>query len=422
MRIQTNVTAMNTHRMYTLNNSNVSKSAEKLSSGYRINRAGDDAAGLAISEKMRAQVKGLSMASKNSQDAISLIQTAEGALQEVHTMLQRMNELSVQSATGTNANFDRQQVDAEFTQLKNEINDIAKTTNFNNMKLLDGTLGGSEATASNATGTTNTLHANSTITSFAISGQSGLSDQVGTYKVVAATAADLDAAGITDTATTVNCIKVTFTEEGTGNVTNTVIDISKVMGGDGLTSAGAAKAYGSFSVDLSSAGMGTLELTNTTNAEQTAEALAKSLAGNGLLAVKGTSAGNGGLRIQVGAEEGDQLNISISRMNAEGLGLSNIGIADQSSASKAITATRSAIDKVSAQRATLGAMQNRLDYKISNLDNTVENLSAAESRIRDVDLAKEMTSYTKNNILSQASTAMLAQANAAPQNVLSLLQ
>ena len=140
MRIQNNITAMNTHRMYTINNNAVSKSAEKLSSGYRINRAGDDAAGLAISEKMRSQIRGLNMASKNSQDAVSLIQTAEGALQEVHSMLQRMNELANQAATGTNEEFDRQQIDAEFNQLKEEIDQIAETTSFNNMKLLDGSL------------------------------------------------------------------------------------------------------------------------------------------------------------------------------------------------------------------------------------------------------------------------------------------
>ncbi len=273
MRIQNNIMALNTHRQYGINNNAVSKSAEKLSSGYRVNKAGDDAAGLAISEKMRAQVRGLNMASKNSQDAVSLVQTAEGALQEVHSMLQRMNELAVQSASGTNdTTVDRAALNAEFAQLKSEIDDIAKQTEFNDMKLLN-------------------------------------------------------------------------------------------------------------------AGAGTSTFT-----------------------------------IQVGAKQGDTLTISINGMNTTGLGVNGNTIDTAANAQTAITDVRTAVNKVSTQRADLGAMQNRLEHKIANLDISAENTQAAESRIRDVDIAKEMTAFTKNNILSQAATAMLAQANSAPQNVLSLLR
>lgn len=273
MRIQNNVMAMNTHRMYTGNINAQSKSAEKLSSGYRVNRAGDDAAGLAISEKMRSQVRGLTMAAKNSNDAISLVQTAEGALQEVHSMLQRMNELAVQSASDTNTDsVDRAALQQEFDNLQKEIDQIARTTKFNDTVLLDGSM-------------------------------------------------------------------------------------------------------------------------------ETKQAV-----------------------IQVGAECGHTLSIGIKSMNTTGLKLTaSVKIGTRTEASAAITATRSAINSVSTQRAELGALQNRLEYKVNNLNTTIENLQAAESRIRDTDMAKEMSTFTKNNILTQAATAMLAQANAAPQSVLQLL-
>lgn len=270
MRISNNIMALNTHRFYTMNNNQVSKSAEKLSSGYRVNRAGDDAAGLAISEKMRAEIRGLSMASKNAQDAVSMVQTAEGALTEVQSMLQRMKELAVQASSDSNDDeIDRTALNAEYQQLILEIDDIANSTTFNDMKLLDGT----------------------------------------------------------------------FT----------------------------------------------------------------------------------GKKIQVGSRTGNEMEIEISSMKAADIGASG-DLTSQSTASAAVDACRTALNAVSTQRATLGAMQNRLEHKINNLNNTVENVSAAESRIRDVDIAQEMTNFTKNQILSQAATAMLAQANALPQNVLQLLR
>ncbi|MEA5058880.1 MAG: flagellin [Candidatus Pelethousia sp.] len=556
MRIQNNITAMNTHRMYTINNNNVAKSAEKLSSGYRINRAGDDAAGLAISEKMRAQIRGLNMASKNSQDAVSLIQTAEGALQEVHSMLQRMNELANQASTGTNETFDREQIDAEFNQLKEEIDQIADTTTFNNMKLLDGSLASDAANVKVDVASTlsnGTTFAGATTATYTVTGQTGLSSQVGSYAIAQ------------DGGATSSKIKITFTDAETGDQTNTIIDLNDAVSAD----FGAGKA---FKLDLSEAGLGIYEMTASNDASVNAVDLAAGLAANANSVVTkpimtatgtlgsvdalaeaaaadpgshgaisfsfdeaaitaaledagldagsytlslaantgadqvdlvatdaagtatilgsatmagaatagqefviqttgGTTLGTiteaaytntgtqataaemetllvgatgaddmgtfaltlgdstssvatskGSLKIQVGANEGEQLEISVASMNTKGLGISNSSISDQTKAGAAITATQKAINTVSEQRATLGAMQNRLEHKIANLDNTSENLSAAESRIRDVDIAKEMTSFTKNNILSQASTAMLAQANAAPQGVLSLLQ
>ncbi len=407
MRIANNITAMNTHRMYTGNNNAITKSAEKLSSGYRINRAGDDAAGLAISEKMRAQIRGLNMASKNSQDANSLIQTAEGALQEVHSMLQRMNELANQSATGTNQDFDRSQISAEFDQLKNEIDDISKQTNFNNMKLLDGSLASGASKAKIDSGN---LGVHKVIDTLTFTKNTGLSDQIGTYTFEAATDAGAEAIGLDDET---KGIQVSF-KDGAGNVTKTTINLETAITGD------TTKANGAIKIDLSAAGMGVWEATN--SAVTNVANIATALASNTMVTTGDGTAGPGGLQIQVGANEGETLTISVEAMDTEGLGLTSATIADQTSAEHAITSTQKAINDVSEQRSTLGAMQNRLEHKINNLDNTAENLSASESRIRDVDLAKEMTSFTKNQILSQAATAMLAQANSMPQNVLSLLQ
>jgi len=286
MRINHNISALNTYRQLTINNTAGSKSLEKLSSGFRINRAGDDAAGLAISEKMRGQIRGLNQAERNSQDAISLIQTAEGALNETHSILQRMRELAVQAANDTytqkdtvnNVDGDRDEIQKEIEQLTFEIERIAKDTQFNTMNLIDGSFKG---------------------------------------------------------------------------------------------------------------------------------------------------------KFQVGANENQTVTLSIGSMNAQTLGLGTvsgntisdgISLASQVSASAAITTIDKAIQKVSSERSKLGAMQNRLEHTINNLNTTSENLTASEARIRDVDMAKEMMEFTKNSILQQAATAMLAQANQQPQGVLQLLQ
>ena len=270
MVVQHNLTAMNTNRQLGITTSAQAKSTEKLSSGYRINRAGDDAAGLSISEKMRSQIRGLDKASTNAQDGISAIQTAEGALNEVHSILQRMNELSTQAANDTNTSTDRTAIAAEITALTSEINRIQSTTQFNTMNLLDGS----------------------------------------------------------------------FT----------------------------------------------------------------------------------GKKLQVGALEGQTIDIDIDDMSATELGVDGLDVTDNDKAGQAMTSVQTAIETVSTQRSNLGAIQNRLEHTIANLDTTSENTSAAESRIRDVDMAEEMVSYSKNNILAQAGQSMLAQANQANQGVLSLLQ
>jgi flagellin len=270
MRINHNISALNTYRQLSTNNVQTGKSLEKLSSGLRINRAGDDAAGLAISEKMRGQIRGLEMASKNAQDGISLIQTAEGALNETHSILQRMRELSVQSANDTNTDDDRLELQKEVAALRTEIGRISTDTEFNTQKLLDGT----------------------------------------------------------------------FT----------------------------------------------------------------------------------GKLVQIGANTGQTLSVTINTMGATALGIKDLTVSSQAGANSAIALLDSAIASVSSERSSLGAIQNRLEHTINNLGTSAENLTAAESRIRDVDMAKEMMEFTKNNILSQAAQAMLAQANQQPQGVLQLLR
>ncbi|WP_031556260.1 flagellin [Lachnospira multipara] len=269
MVVQHNVTAMNTNRQMNSVQSALSKSTEKLSSGYKINRAGDDAAGLSISEKMRAQIRGLNKASTNAQDGISLIQVAEGALNETHSILQRMNELATQAANDTNTSTDRTALQAEVTQLQTEIDRISTTTQFNTMNLLDGS----------------------------------------------------------------------FT----------------------------------------------------------------------------------GKNLQVGSLANQKIQISIGKMDAASLSVDSLSLASFTTAGSAITKVQSAIDAVSTQRSTLGALQNRLEHTINNLNTTSENTQAAESRIRDTDMASEMVEFSKNNILSQAGLSMLSQANQANQGVLSIL-
>jgi flagellin len=270
MVVQHNLRAQNSNRMLGLTTASQSKSAEKLSSGYRVNRAADDAAGLAISEKMRRQVKGLTQASRNAQDGISAVQTAEGALNEVHDMLQRMNTLANQAANDTNTSKDRSYLNSEFQALASEISRVASTTTFNEQNLL----------------------------------------------------------------------------------------------------------YGSFTDK----------------------------------------------KLQVGAEAGQYIEISIEKMSASNLGIdSSVKIDAQDDASSAITKIKTALESVSTQRSDLGAIQNRLEHTINNLDNVTENTTAAESQIRDTDMATEMVAYSNNNILAQAGTSMLAQANQANQSVLSLL-
>ena len=382
MRINNNIMALNTHRQYSINNTNISKSTEKLSSGYRINRAGDDAAGLAISEKMRAQIRGLSMASKNSNDAISLVQTAEGALTETHAILQRMRELAVQAASDTNDdNVDRAALDAEFQQLKYEIDDIADKTTFNGKNLLDGSFGSTTKVSDSSTIELPSVDVD------------GITPIAGTNDVVSITFEGFTESG-----------SIVFAEVGTSgddyevtydNVTLTV-----------KNEAGAQTMV----LDFGQGRIATLVLGENAGIDGFSDLSLD-------FEVSGTVA-----KIQTGANADENLDISIDNMGSAALGLTDSIITSQADANSAIATVDAATNKVSTQRAQLGAMQNRLEHKINNLNTSAENLTAAESRIRDIDMAKEITEFTKHNILVQASTAMLAQANQAPQNVLALLK
>ena len=387
MRINNNIMALNTHRQYSINNNNISKSTEKLSSGYRINRAGDDAAGLAISEKMRAQIRGLNMAAKNSNDAISLVQTAEGALTETHAILQRMRELAVQAASDTNDDtVDRAALDAEFQQLKDEIDDIANKTAFNGKKLLDGSFGSTTSV-------------------------SGSSD-------IELPDVDVDGTPIPGTNGVVSITFEGFTENGyiqfekidDGDLTK---GVAYTVTYDGVQLTGIANKAGAQTITLDF-GKGRIVTITTDESAKIDGFSNKKL---------DFTVSNAKALIQTGANAGDELEISISSMKAADLGITDsVNIKSQTDASSAINTVTEAINTVSTQRAKLGALQNRLEHKINNLETSAENLTAAESRIRDIDMAKEMTEFTKHNILVQASTAMLAQANQAPQNVLALLK
>ena len=408
MRINNNMMAINTHRQLSVNNSNSAKSVEKLSSGYRINRAGDDAAGLAISEKMRAQIRGLSMASKNSQDAISLVQTAEGALSETHSILQRMRELSVQSASDTNdASVDRSALNAEFQELAKEIDDISAKTKFNGKNLLNGSL-------AVVAGTPGTTAVAATSGSVSIGGVAGFSISAGADNGALGTMTIQFAEGATAGAAYV---------EGTDTLTVTVDTAATSLDAAGIQTLIRSTAAGTTGINFNAFTVTGGSAIDPSTADVTnAIALTGGVTGVAEVPEDASAA----LVFQTGANENDTLSLNIGNMSSEGLGLSTggtmIDITTRTAASAAITTVDTAINAVSTQRASLGAVQNRLDHKINNLDTSAENLQAAESRIRDVDMAKEMMAYTKNNILSQAANAMLAQANQAPQSVLQLLQ
>lgn len=375
MRINNNMLAMNTHRQLGLANTAGAKSMEKLSSGFRINRAGDDAAGLAISEKMRGQIRGLNQASRNAQDGISLIQTTEGALNETHAILQRMRELAVQSSTDTNTGVDRGNLQDEIDQLSEEITRIATTTQFNTMNLLDGTFEGKKFHIGANEGQDVTIKVNDMAAkALKVDGNEYKLTDISGLEVVGR---DKD-------------IKIAAKAGGTSGVTT-----SAKMSGDiyvvtlGTATGGSQKATtGEVKAALESLGL-------TVNYEEGT---------SGNTAITGT--------------------VTTAKTLGSGTVVSGkgINISTQSAASKSITTINNALETVSKERSKLGAIQNRLEHTIKNLDTSAENLQASESRIRDVDMAKEMMEQTKQNILQQASTAMLAQANTAPQTVLQLLR
>jgi len=378
MRINHNIAALNTYRQLTVNNEASSKAIEKLSSGLRINRAGDDAAGLAISEKMRGQIRGLEMASKNAQDGISLIQTAEGALSETHAILQRMRELTVQSLNDTNEAEDRGALNEEFMALIAEIDRIADTTQFNGKVLLNGELGGGKLDEDSVEDL-----AEAGVVGITIAGA-----EAGEYKL------ELDETTLT----------VTYPagEEEEGEEDPTTIEIEDVEVPEGF-------------------GVATIELKN----EEVDLGIVLRINANfntGTEGVTFTVESGSELSLQIGANENQTIEIAINNMDAGALGVATTSIADKDGANEALVALDGAIKAVSTQRSALGAYQNRLEHTISNVDTAAENLTAAESRIRDVDMAREIMEFTKTAILTQAAQAMLAQANQQPQGVLQLLR
>ncbi len=574
MVVRSNIMAVNSQRQLGMNNSQVSKALEKLSSGYRINRAGDDASGLAISEKMKSQIKGLDTASLNAQDGISLVQTAEGALTEVHNMLNRMTELATRSANGINEDLNRESLQLEVDKLQEEIDRISQSTNFNGIKLLDGSLGGGNVSANGTTFT-----GASDVSKFSSAEVTGAASSVSFTAVTSASATETfvidgqkleidwskgDAKKFLESITSVNgsttaiateagkewankltelfnnqiqeqglkgSVKVTFDgskfslkSENKGSDSefsfsgSTLTEAEKSLGSllfGGSTTAGApitsiiSKAQNEYNGDTiaqnstfqmningtkvvvtvtgqitktSSATTVTMDtvatalqgciqtavdeynkqngltagtfdkasgLTGLTKADFTVEAaddggflikyngdvedvkfsfsdigdkdIASAL---GLANGSSMAGGNRGLILQIGdtADTFNQIAVSVANMSSLGIGVADVDISKREGAASAIDTIRSAIDKVSEQRAVLGATQNRLEYTINNLDTASENLQSANSRIRDTDMAKMMMEYTKVNVLTQSAQAMLAQANQQPQSVLQLLQ
>jgi len=373
MIINHNMASLNTYRQLSANNTQTSKSLEKLSSGLRINRAGDDAAGLAISEKMRGQIRGLDQASRNAQDGISMIQTAEGALNETHSILQRMRELAVQGGSDTNTTEDRNEIKNELDQLRSEITRIGTTTEFNTQKLLNGDI------ASTITNVGTGIGPAAGITEIKSNGASAAADYTLAF------------------------------DSGTGDLTLSSTTLGK---SSTINISGDVPATGSMgTLDVNFAELG---ISITVN-----EALTGDISADNTFEVDA----GGSIQIMIGANESQNITIDISDMRSSAFsGLDTISVATADDAEAAVTTIQSAIDKVSSERSKLGAFQNRLEHTIANLGTSSENLTAAESRIRDVDMAKEMMNFQKNNILSQAAQAMLAQANQQPQGVLQLLR
>ena len=387
MVVQHNLQAMNSNRMLGITTSSQSKVTEKLSSGYKINRAADDAAGLSISEKMRKQIRGLDQASANAQDGISSVQTAEGALGEVHDMLQRMNELAVQAANGTNSTSDRTAIQNEIKQLTTEIDRVAETTKFNETYLLKGDVKGSTKTI--------TLKPHDA----GLKGSMVYTEGANTAKFTVPQLKESDTIMIGGKQYTIKA--------------NENPDLDEIK---------SDKAYELMAAELEKANQIGAENPAAVRVSGTAPAFEITLG-------KQTVAKPLAFNLHVGADADmtNKISVNIETMNSAYLGIKDLNVVDNkdvspgAQATYAIDAIADAIQKVSDQRSALGAVQNRLEHTIKNLDNVVENTTAAESQIRDTDMASTMVEYTKNNILQQAGQSMLAQANQSTQGVLSLL-
>ena len=408
MVVQHNLSAMNANRMLNVTTSAQSKSTEKLSSGYKINRAADDAAGLSISEKMRKQIKGLTQASSNAQAGVSAVQTAEGALTEVHSMLQRMNELAVQSSNGTNSQTDRKAIQDEIDQLTSEIDRVSETTKFNETYLLKG-----DSTTTTKASFMKSNYAIKDGVKLYLEGEIDDAKNLTGDKLKEAIASG----------------KKIYTEvAGAGKQDKNTINTLAVKGSD--------YAYVTKLYDKKGNAVTAEQIIAKKNADGTdaaTDGYFTSEGGKGV-AVAATAAANytegydvnGAISfsLHVGADSSadNKIAVKIDSMSAKGIGVYGLKVDTEDDATAAIDRIAEAVQKVSSQRSTLGAAQNRLEHTIANLDNVVENTTSAESRIRDTDMAQEMVNYSKNNILAQAGQSMLAQANQANQGVLSLLQ
>ena len=398
MVVQHNLTAMNSNRMLGLTTASQAKSTEKLSSGYKINRAADDAAGLSISEKMRKQIRGLTQASLNAQDGISAVQTAEGALTEVHDMLQRMNELAVKASNGTMSKDDREYVQNEVDQLVTEIDRVAETTKFNETYLLKGD-----------------------DTKAAVTENVFKKFDVSTLNSVISDTSKIRESNDFDSMTGKFTLKFTsgLAEGGTWGGKRIVADSAQTTTGEEIKLADAKTAELKALNDAITA-------TNQVTGKATNDGAAFQMTSAATMKQSYTYAAAIDVSLHVGADStaNNRINLSIDSMSASGLHVTGLKVngSDATNATAAINTIADAIQKVSTQRSALGAVQNRLEHTINNLDNVVENTTSAESQIRDTDMATEMVKYSNNNILAQAGQAMLAQSNQANQGVLSLLQ
>ena len=404
MVVQHNMTAANANRQLGITTSAQAKSSEKLSSGYRINRAGDDAAGLKISEKMRSQIRGLDKASSNAQDGISLIQTAEGALNESHSILQRMNELAVQGANDTNESIDRDAINEELSALTSELDRIASTTQFNKQNLLDGSF-----TSKNLQ-----VGANSD-QKISISIDAMNSNALGLHNIAGSTSQSQTGKKVTGFTFGKYSVEVNSTDAFSDQKLSAIAGLK-----DAVSQAASAKGY-MMQIDLDGKGsayyIGTQLSTDGTNIRYSTASAAMEAD----LSVMKAAISDG--ITDHGATYAKTENV-IAKQTTVGQAttLTDPSVKDYASANATIDAVQKAINQVSSQRSALGALQNRLEHTVSNLDNLSENTSSAESRIRDTYMASEMVTYSKNNILAQAGQSMLAQANQSTQGVLSLLQ
>lgn len=398
MVVQHNLTAMNANRQLGITTGAQAKSSEKLSSGYRINRAGDDAAGLKISEKMRSQIRGLDKASSNAQDGISLIQTAEGALNEAHSILQRMNELAVQGANDTNQSIDRDAINDELEALTTELDRISQTTQFNKQNLLDGTFSDKKLqVGANTDQKIEVSIDNMNATSLGLTNISFSDVQTGTAPK------SMKYQG--------TCIAYTAGKTKASNQAILKKSVWKAIS-DMKTSGAYAAQYDATTGSVYYIGKDKASGADT-RFEKASSALKATNCWNQKVASTEIMGDNFKNYVQVSATKGTtSTTIQVGRPS----------VADYQTANATLSAVQTAINKVSTQRSALGALQNRLEHTVANLDNVSENTSSAESRIRDTDMASEMVNYSKNNILAQAGQSMLAQANQSTQGVLSLLQ